>query len=205
VPIAVAGGPAQHVLEWGHAARAIDGERESGDLHLVAAFSGGFLVAAVDGLGHGPRAAAAARAAVAALAENAEVTVIDAVHRCHEALRSTRGAALALARFSLSPCSLEWISVGNVDAALVPVAGGKIERVLLRGGVVGHKLPPLRAATLPVRPGDLLILATDGIRTNFTDGVAPGPPEAIAEGVLERFGKHTDDALVLAARLQVCG
>jgi serine phosphatase RsbU (regulator of sigma subunit) len=35
--------------------------------------------------------------------------------------------------------------------------------VLLRSGVVGYQLPTLRASTLPIAPGDLLIFATDGI------------------------------------------
>ncbi len=55
------------LIEWGVAAQPLEGEAESGDLHVVQRFPKGVLVAAVDGLGHGPEAAAAARSAVATL------------------------------------------------------------------------------------------------------------------------------------------
>src|SRR5437870_3753009 len=49
------------VIDWGVATLAHAGEKESGDLHLVKQVGRGVLVAAVDGLGHGAEAAAAAR------------------------------------------------------------------------------------------------------------------------------------------------
>src|SRR5256885_16832155 len=55
------------MIEWGVAAAPLAGETESGDLHLVKPVGRGMLVAAVDGLGHGAEAAAAARTAVATL------------------------------------------------------------------------------------------------------------------------------------------
>src|SRR2546426_2471900 len=64
------------VIDWGVATRALAGETESGDLHLVKRVGRGTLVAAVDGLGHGAEAAAAARAAVAALDQYAEESLL---------------------------------------------------------------------------------------------------------------------------------
>ncbi len=47
-------------------------------------------------------------------------------------------------------------------AAILHRGGGRArETLLLRGGVVGDRLPPLRAAGLPLAPGDTLVLATD--------------------------------------------
>jgi hypothetical protein len=43
-------------IEWGFAARALAGRRESGDLHFVGTFAGGVLIVVADGLGHGPEA-----------------------------------------------------------------------------------------------------------------------------------------------------
>ena len=64
-------------FEWGLAARALHGQAESGDLHLVAPFAGGVLIAAVDGLGHGSEAAAAARVAVATLRDHSRDWFFD--------------------------------------------------------------------------------------------------------------------------------
>jgi negative regulator of sigma-B (phosphoserine phosphatase) len=77
------------------------------------------------------------------------------------------------------------------------------EAITLLGGVVGYQLPPLRPASLPASPGDVLIMITDGIGSGFLDGLEPrGDVGEIARGVLERHGKATDDALVLVARFR---
>ncbi|MEN8132970.1 MAG: hypothetical protein ABFS45_22890, partial [Pseudomonadota bacterium] len=81
------------------------------------------------------------------------------------------------------------------------------ETLLLRGGVVGYQLPPLRASQLSITPGDTLVFATDGIRNGFTQGLSSSGPiflqdplQQIADRTLTLFGKATDDALVLVAR-----
>jgi len=75
------------------------------------------------------------------------------------------------------------------------------EHVLMRNGVVGHRLPPLRATTLRLNRGDLLIFATDGVREGFQSEVNPvARPQETADRILARYGKTTDDALVLVGR-----
>jgi negative regulator of sigma-B (phosphoserine phosphatase) len=70
--------------------------------------------------------------------------------------------------------------------------------LLVRGGVVGYRLPLLRATTLAVRCGDVLVFATDGIRANFNGGlILDQPIEDIAAGILLEHGRANDDALVL--------
>jgi hypothetical protein len=187
------------LLDWGVAGLALPGEAVSGDLHLVQPFAGGALVAAVDGLGHGAAAAAAARAAVATLQAHAHEPVLSLLKRCHEALRETRGAALTLASFRADG-TLAWAGVGAVEGVLLRAGPGR-EYVLLQGGVVGLQLPAVRELVLPVAAGDTLVLATDGVRGGFAEGLtADGTPQQLADRVLARDFKGTDDALVLVAR-----
>jgi hypothetical protein len=194
----------QLVVDFGWAGAALEGD-ESGDLHAVVRFPDGALVAVVDGLGHGPEAAAAARAAACVLEAHAGEPVTDLVERCHEALRRTRGAVMTLASFDSRRSSMTWTAVGNVEAILLRASRAATpprEAILPRGGVVGYQLPPLRASTLPVSAGDTLILATDGIRSAFShdpDLDRAGPQE-IADCLLARYARGTDDALVLVAR-----
>src|SRR5947207_15925672 len=96
------------VIDWGVATLAHAGETESGDLHLVKRVGRGTLVAAVDGLGHGAEAAAAARAPVAALDQYAEESLQPLMRRCHEALAGSRGVVLTLAHFGVEPPALTW-------------------------------------------------------------------------------------------------
>jgi hypothetical protein len=194
---------AQPLLEWGVASLAFPGQAVCGDLHLVQPFPGGALVAAVDGLGHGEEAARAAQAAVATLQAHAHEAVLPLLQRCHEALRETRGAVLTVASFHAGG-TVAWAGVGTVEAVLLRADGRARparEEVLLHPGIVGLQLPSPRVAVLPVAPGDTLLLATDGIRGGFADGLGPGePPQRLAERILARGVKGTDDALVLVAR-----
>lgn len=191
-------------LEWSVSARPLRGQPASGDLAVVRPFDRGVLVGVVDGLGHGAEAAYAARLAVAELEQHAEESVLALVRRCHTALRGTRGVVMSLASLNAQDDTLTWLGVGNVEGVLVrarPDGGPLRENVLLRGGVVGHDLPPLQAAVVPVAEGDGLAFATDGIRAEFiTAFSANGTPARQAADLMKRFTKETDDALVLVAR-----
>lgn len=190
---------AHPVIAWGWAGRAL--EDESGDLHVVVPFAGGAVVALIDGLGHGPEAAEAARAAALVLEAHASDAPVILVQRCHDALRRTRGAVMTLASFLIAGSSMTWLGIGNVDAVVVRGNGDRGEAIAVRGGVVGYQLPALRAGTVGVAPGDTLIMATDGIRGGFTTGLAiEPPPQEIAESILARFAKASDDAHVVVAR-----
>jgi len=192
------------LIDWGVATLTLPGERESGDLHLVKPVRAGVLVSVVDGLGHGAEAAAAARAAVAALSRHAQESVLPLLQRCHQALAGTRGAVVSVALFDRADGSMTWLGVGNVEGVLLYADAGERrgrERLVTRGGIVGSELPPLRAEVLAVAPGDTLILATDGIQSGFADDLAvEAPPQQLADQILTRSGKRTDDALVLVAR-----
>lgn len=190
------------VLDWGLSWRALAGERESGDLHIVKTFATGALVGVVDGLGHGPEAAAAARAAVSVLEAHAEEPVITLVQQCHEALRRTRGVVLSLASIDAVNGVLRWTAVGNVEGLLYRAnRAARREAVLARSGVVGYQLPPLRVTEHPIAAGDTLVFATDGIKDGFSDQIRPDlSPQQTATEILTRHGKDSDDALVLVVR-----
>jgi len=192
------------VIDWAVATAALEGQDESGDLHVVHSFPGGALVAVIDGLGHGPEAAVAARHAAAVLDNHYEEPVVSLLERCHDTLRGTRGAVITLASFRTDGPTLSWAGVGNIEATLLRAEPGRRrprESVMLVGGVPGHQLPSLRATEVEVSPGDTLVLSTDGIRPGYMDTVGPEqPPQEIAERLLSDFGKGTDDALVLVAR-----
>ena len=184
-------------VEWHVAVRALGGE--SGDQYCVRRIGEGVLVAVVDGLGHGAEAAHAARTAIGALEAAPELELAALLARCHDSLRGTRGAVLSLAWFGLG--SMAWLGVGNVDGVLLRSGFGAPEHLLVRGGVVGHRLPSLEATRLGVRRGDTLIVSTDGIEGRFAgapDVAFAAPPTA--ERILLDYGKGTDDALVMVVR-----
>lgn len=190
-------------LHWAAASRPLDGESVSGDIFMVAPFAGGVLVAVVDALGHGPEAAFAAKVAAATLERYAGTPVVALVRRCHEMLVKTRGVVASLASIDLRASKLSWAAVGNVEGVLVRAASDAPRAAVVQSaGVLGYRLPRLSGPEeLELSAGDRLVFATDGIREEFTDSI-PGnlPPPRLADAILKRFGKETDDALVLVAQ-----
>lgn len=163
------------------------------------------LVAVVDGVGHGPHAATAAVKATHIIQEyGAAESLTTLVQRCHSRLREGRGVVMSLAKLDAETRTMMWLGVGNVAGALRRKVGAfsrKSATLLLRAGVVGKQLPPLYAESLPVVRGDVLILATDGIGGDFAESVRPEwEPQRIADDLAARYGRRTDDVLVLVAR-----
>jgi phosphoserine phosphatase RsbX len=191
-------------IEWAVAQRPLPGQSVSGDLHLVAPHDGGVLFAVVDGVGHGPEATYAAEIAVETMRDHPQDSVHALINRCHVALSRTRGVVLTVVSLNAVDQTITWCGVGNVEGLLFradPHAQPPHESVLLRGGLVGAQLPALYASVVPISPGDLLVLASDGIRAEFEeDLIIKTAPRRIADAVLQRYFKGTDDAMVLAVR-----
>lgn len=194
-------------IEWSIADRPMPGERVSGDRCVVTPFEGGALLAVIDGLGHGEEASEAAELAALTLASHADDAPVDLVRRCHERLRRTRGAVMALASVRPSSGVIEWVGVGNAEALRVSAREGERRAALIsRGGVVGYLLPPLRSTTTTAAAGDLVVMTTDGIGHAFTVGLDPtAATRVIASSILTRYARSNDDAAVLVARVLDAG
>jgi serine/threonine protein phosphatase PrpC len=191
-------------VEWGVAGLPVKGQQQSGDRYLVQPLAEGVLLAVVDGLGHGAQAAAAAELTVQTLEGHAGEGVTSLVQRCHETMRGTRGVVIGLASIDGIRGRLTWLGVGNVEGVLVSHTvrrGPRRQTLLLRAGVVGAQLPSLAASVIPLTPGDLLICSTDGIRSDANwPAILTDPPQKIADQILAKYRKETDDALVLVSR-----
>jgi phosphoserine phosphatase RsbX len=109
-----------------------------------------------------------------------------------------------MAAIDASQGLLTWIGVGNVQGLMLrhgAIKGTPHEELLLRAGVVGAQLPPLQAAVLPVKHGDTLVFATDGIRSGFIEDIsAVEPPQKCADRILATYCRQSDDALVVVTR-----
>src|SRR5688572_30570217 len=129
-------------VEWGVASTARAGEATSGDRHLIRIESAFVLMAAVDGIGHGNEAAAAAQTAIQTLERASARSVIALLNRCHEHLLGSRGAVMSLAVFTPADSSITWTGVGNVEGLLLrasPDVNPRYESLFLHNGVVGAR------------------------------------------------------------------
>jgi phosphoserine phosphatase RsbX len=196
--------PADRRLEWAVACRPMPGADVSGDVEVVVDLGERTVIAVADGLGHG-RAAQSAAAVAAAVVRRTPDEPVDLLMRaCNEAMGATRGAAITLVAVA-DGGRLDWLAVGNVEAAILRggrATIGSVETVYHFPGVVGGQLPTLHALTSHVARGDVIVVSTDGIGGDYLGDPSPiGPVESAANDVLETHGRDTDDALVLVARV----
>lgn len=191
-------------LEYGASSRPLAGQEVSGDSYAVRFFGTRALIAAVDGLGHGEEAAHAAEVALA-VCDNATEPLPALFQRCHEKLKSTRGAVLAVAVLDAEYNTISWMGVGNVQGTLVRAdarSGAKPrENLMSFGGLLGGQLPQVKAAVLPISIDDILVMVTDGIRTDYASSILlHSSPGEIAACICRRHLKGNDDALAVVAR-----
>jgi hypothetical protein len=160
----------------------------------------------VDGLGHGPNAAEAADTAAGVFSASAGRSPKETVALIHEALRSTRGAAVAVAeiRREADGATVRLCGVGNTVSALV--GAGPSRALPSMNGTAGLSVPAMQEFTHSWGAADLLVMHTDGITTRWRLDTYPGlraHDPAVIAGVLHRdFSRGRDDATVLALRLR---
>ncbi len=194
-------------LEVAVAQRTAPGQTVSGDRHIVLPHRRGVTLAVIDGIGHGPEAAKAAELAAETLRLFPDNNPLTQLSCCHLALTKSRGAVMTIAEFCPRDQTVTLSGIGNVGATLYRAAPGqgtpRREDVLLRGGVLGDQLPAPHASVVPVAAGDILIMASDGVRLDsFRDLAARSHLQHLADHLLEKNFKGTDDALVLVARFK---
>lgn len=191
-------------ITTGVATLPLPGQEESGDLSLVKSVDSRTLVAVVDALGHGEDAASAAHAAIATLDRYARESLPELVKRCHTALAGMRGVVLGIASFDPVAATMTWLGVGNICGILLRANGtARPARISLvpAAGFIGSEPIVAVPRVVALLPGDTIFLASDGIRDGFTDALAlPGSPQDLADHIMSRYAKGTDDALVLVAR-----
>ena len=189
-------------LDRGEAGAPHEGEERSGDLAVFVPTPAGGLTCVIDGLGHGPEAADAAELCASVVREHSDAPATELMHACHQALVETRGVVMTVAWFDLERSTLSWAGVGNVDARLVRSGPDPREDVaLVFGGVLGYRMPNVRAATMPLERGDVLVMITDGSDAAISPALAGGgAAQTMADRIFAMHGRGTDDALTIVVR-----
>jgi len=152
---------------------------------------GGFLAAVIDGLGHGYEAWGAAEKAAEVIRANFDLGVSEIVMRCHQELRTTRGAAVGVLKVEESGAG-EFCGVGNIE---VQALNGQAPSVFCLAGIAGHNMRTSKVMPFQMRPGDIYCLMSDGVSTRGNlKSCLPGPPGSVAKRIVELWGRAHDDA-----------
>ncbi|WOD41914.1 ATP-binding SpoIIE family protein phosphatase [Nodosilinea sp. E11] len=190
------------IIEIGVVALPKLGEEVSGDAWAWQGDAHRSLFLVVDGLGHGPAAASAASAAIRVFHDHHHQSPQGIVEAAHAALRSTRGAALAIAEINVEQQTVCFAGIGNISASISSAT--EHHNLVSYNGTVGHEVRKIKEFTYPWYANGLLTMHSDGISTQWKLDRYPGlnqkHPSLIA-GVLHRdFHRERDDVTMLVAK-----
>jgi serine/threonine protein phosphatase PrpC len=183
-------------VETGVVIRPCLGETVCGDAQLILDGDDTMLIAVIDGLGHGPGAAAASEAFVEYLTEHPAQPVDRLMLGCSAHITSTRGAAAAIIQIDRTRNTLSFCGIGNVhfhahgDVPMSPVS---------LPGIVGHRVRKVIPYDFELTGKGMFVLCSDGIssRLHLEDYEGRSVQE-VADSILVDHGKSHDDATVVA-------
>jgi len=189
-------------MRFGVVNRSVKGETVCGDAYFIREFENRFLIAVIDGLGHGTAAAEASFKAVEYLKVNYDRSLTEIIRGCHKELKDTRGAVMGIALIDPGRSVLRYAGVGNIE---IRVMGRSVVRPAPVNGIVGYNLRKVREEEFPYTRGDLIILHSDGISGKFDLNIYPPEflgqhPQVIAERIAAGFGRERDDLTIVVAR-----
>jgi len=195
---------AHHIpVEIGVVSEPIAGEEVCGDQWGVRAISNGMLIMIADGLGHGILANEAARVATQVLAQARSLTPASIVSEVHDALKKTRGAAVAVAKLDCQKKLLVFAGVGNISGNIVSPASSR--GLLSHNGTAGQHASRIQEFSYPWNSSDLLVMHSDGLATRWDleryPGLSSKHPSMIAAMLHRDFSRRRDDVTVLVAKV----
>jgi anti-sigma regulatory factor (Ser/Thr protein kinase) len=194
--------PDQRPYTVGAVCRALHAEEPCGDAWAVEQDGDRAVVLVVDGLGHGLDAAIAAQRALEVFAVHWALSPQELMERLHAALRGTRGAAALAVTLDRVRGEARVCGVGNVMGRVV--RGDADLSMVSWPGIVGYQASRVREEILPLGPEDWVILATDGLRTEWDwrryPGIMGHHPSLMAGVLFRDFFRQRDDATVVVLR-----
>jgi hypothetical protein len=173
----------------------------SGDITIVVPFDGAVMFGVIDVSGHGYEAHRLARRLAAEIESNPCLDLVATLQALHSKASGTRGAAVGLAVVDRTRRRLQFAGVGNCH---IRRFGSQNWRGVSRDGVVGERLPTAFVQSIQLEPGDLTVMASDGVSESTPvaelRSKSPLSAEHIARCVIRRAGRETDDASCIVVK-----
>lgn len=193
---------AAHTFCAGAISIAAPGEQVCGDSWGFALHGNKATVMVVDGLGHGPDAAAAAAAALDVFRAEPMLAPRQLLEHAHVRLRATRGAAIAVLQADATADTVRSAGAGNVIGRLV--SGLSDRTILTQHGTAGIAIRSPEETSNAWPPHALLVVCSDGIATRWAPetliSVLRHDPTLAAAILVRDYCRGRDDATVAVLR-----
>ncbi len=192
-------------IRMGIVKRALAGQDCCGDDWAVSVAPDSLSVMVADGLGHGLDASVASSAAVEAFLSTGPCGPGEHLLRIHNKLKSTRGAAVAVARSSYQEGRVIFTGLGNICGMVVgPTASQSMVSLY---GTCGHSARKIQEFTYPLPQNALVVMHSDGLSAQWSSESDPGllrcHPSLIAAVLYQRAVRARDDACIIALKKDV--
>jgi anti-sigma regulatory factor (Ser/Thr protein kinase) len=196
--------PANRTEEWtlGAVRAPYPGETYCGDNWSARRNGTTLSLIVADGLGHGFLASEASTAAVAVFQTGREQAAGALLEGVHLALRSTRGAAVAVVRMDSESRQVRYAGLGNIAGILL--GGARPQFMVSHNGTAGLEARRCQEFEYQLPPDATLVMHSDGLTTSWSVEAYPGllrrHPSVIA-GILYRdASRGRDDVCVVVGR-----
>jgi anti-sigma regulatory factor (Ser/Thr protein kinase) len=177
------------------------GERYCGDAWSYHQSPERTMVLIVDGLGHGPHAAAAAAEAVAVFQASLDKSPGEILSYVNDALKKTRGAVAGIARINADN-TLTYAAVGNTSASVLSKEGSR--SLVAHSGTLGVASPRIQEFQMDWPKDGVLIMHSDGLQSRWDllsyAGLISRHPAVIGAALIRDFRRQRDDASVVVIK-----
>lgn len=203
VPSPAGAGPPSPRVSVVHAGicLAAPGEIISGDAWEIRVDDDVATLMVADGLGHGPEAAEAAAEAIRVFA-TATGSPSAILERAHPSMRSTRGAAVAIAEVDAMAGTVTYAGAGNISGRII--SGIEDRSLMSQHGTLGLQIRKLQDSNYPWPVHSLIVLHSDGLLTRWNlkdvSGLLQCDPAVIAGWLVREHTRGRDDVTVVVMK-----
>jgi anti-sigma regulatory factor (Ser/Thr protein kinase) len=196
-------------FSWGAVSRPAPGETLCGDAYRITPRDQKLAVMVVDGLGHGPLAAAASEEATTFFDADPFVPLAELTQRIDARMRGTRGAAMAVAQIDVRASTMKYVGVGNISAHLRSDDNVKGRGLVSHNGTLGVQTRKIQEFEYKLATNALLIMHSDGLQSRWSlekhPGLSQQHPAIIAAVLYRDYARGHDDVTVAAVRISGIG
>jgi anti-sigma regulatory factor (Ser/Thr protein kinase) len=182
------------------------GEQACGDGIAIQQTAKTLKILAGDGLGHGPGAEEVAQKAKAVFLElKDEYSAVELIRGVHTGVKRTRGLVATVAVYLTSDKSWHICGTGNITNWIGNQQHNK--SIMCYNGIVGVNIPgSMNEYVVKNEYGQLLILASDGLRTRWDlqkyPSILKHDLSLLAAALYKDYSRGNDDLSILIARIK---